>query len=604
MKLALPVLLLVPLSSSCQTPIFSPRPANAPVGTEFVHHVTSLDFTNREREIYEQITAGNVPEFFRKFSPVTVTNIAEGKTNVATFFAAPDYLAVGSDADYFLTPMTPMTAQRIADRLGCTLPTRKMTDDIYAAAAVKLVPSPMTPGARMITVPQFAEHNAIVRTQRVAELAAHPLGALVAGDKKDIVITARLTNSPGKVAIYGWHKANGAAIQPLYLGHTSVWADYSHGVRLVQQKMFVNGNATTVAEVLANPKLSGLLSDEGVVTTSRYETNAIPALSAAMRDILRPGNATDGTNGTAGLSAFKATGSFGERTLSFVFEPEVKIHINAPVAEKFSPDKPVLLVFYALPNGNTTEQTIGHKLQPGEDWHFDIQHIGAQTRWLRERMADRTVVVAYLEAGMKSWPTWRKTHGDDKIPGVFAVVKKIFGAYRVETVLASHSGGGSLMFGYLNTQEKIPSDVTRIAFLDSNYAYSTTNHLAKLSNWLKASDEHKLCVLAYDDANALLDGKAFVTEAGGTWGRSHVMLKDLGEQFMFTSRTNTGLETYFALDGRLQLLLKQNPERKIFHTVQVERNGFIHTMLMGTPREGKGYQYFGERAFGEWIQSP
>ena len=49
------------------------------------------------------------------------------------FFVAPDYLAVGTDEDYLLTPMTPMIAQRIADRLGCTLPTRKMVDDIYAA---------------------------------------------------------------------------------------------------------------------------------------------------------------------------------------------------------------------------------------------------------------------------------------------------------------------------------------------------------------------------------------------------------------------------------------------------------------------------------------
>jgi hypothetical protein len=45
----------------------------------------------------------------------------------------------------------------------------------------------------------------------------------------------------------------------------------------------------------------------------------------------------------------------------------------------------------------------------------------------------------------------------------------------------------------------------------------------------------------------------------------------------------------------------ENPERKILHTVQVERNGFIHAMLSGTAAEGKGYDYFGERVFTNWI---
>ena len=79
------------------------------------------------------------------------------------------------------------------------------------------------------------------------------------------------------------------------------------------------------------------------------------------------------------------------------------------------------------------------------------------------------------------------------------------------------------------------------------------------------------------------------------------MLKDFGAQFQFTSRTRDGLEVDSALDGRIQFLLKENPKRKILHTVQVERNGFIHAMVAGTPNEGKGYDYFGERAYTRWI---
>jgi hypothetical protein len=108
-------------------------------------------------------------------------------------------------------------------------------------------------------------------------------------------------------------------------------------------------------------------------------------------------------------------------------------------------------------------------------------------------------------------------------------------------------------------------------------------------------------VLAYNDAVALLDGKSFVSEKGGTWGRSHAMLQDLAQSFTFTSRTNGTLQTHTALDGRIQFLLTENPERKILHTVQVERNGFIHAMLSGTPNEGEGYKYFGERTYERWI---
>jgi hypothetical protein len=44
------------------------------------------------------------------------------------------------------------------------------------------------------------------------------------------------------------------------------------------------------------------------------------------------------------------------------------------------------------------------------DWHFDIQHIGAQTRALRARGLSNAIVV-YLEADTKSWPEWRRIRG-------------------------------------------------------------------------------------------------------------------------------------------------------------------------------------------------
>ncbi len=308
-----------------------------------------------------------------------------------------------------------------------------------------------------------------------------------------------------------------------------------------------------------------------------------------------------------GLAGFHDNPAFNECDASFTLEPEVKVHLNAPSAAAFAAGKKTLLILYTLPNGNTTDQTIGRRLKPGDDWHFDIQHIGAQTRFLRQLLPDRNIVVAYLEANDKtiprSWPTWHKKNGDAPIPGIVTALRKIFTDEPVDIVLSGHSGGGSFIFGYLNAVKSIPDDVARIAFLDSDYAYDPAlGHAEKLGQWLEASGEHRLCVLAYNDAVALLNGKPFVSAKGGTWGKSHEMLKDLGARFKFTSQTNGTLETVSALDGRIKFLLKDNPERKILHTIQVERNGFIEAMVSGTTNEGNGYQYFGDRSYVKWIQ--
>ena len=98
------------------------------------------------------------------------------------------------------------------------------------------------------------------------------------------------------------------------------------------------------------------------------------------------------------LPGFKATGTFGEQQMIIENAPlSTRILINAPL-KGFGKNDKVLLVFYALPNGNTIEQTFGKNLKEGDDWHFNIQHIGAQTRFLRRLLKKETVVTVYLEA--------------------------------------------------------------------------------------------------------------------------------------------------------------------------------------------------------------
>jgi len=110
------------------------------------------------------------------------------------------------------------------------------------------------------------------------------------------------------------------------------------------------------------------------------------------------------------LPGFNISGSHNEQQMLIENSPaNTRILINAPL-EGFGNNKQVLLILYALPNGSSIEQTFGKILKDGDHWHYDIQHIGAQTRFLRKVLKNQTVVVVYLEAMQKSWPLWKKNN--------------------------------------------------------------------------------------------------------------------------------------------------------------------------------------------------
>lgn len=248
------------------------RPEEALSGSEFKDLVQSYALRDRENAIFEQITSGNIPDFMRTLVPVTFSQTINGISYDVTYFVTPDYLAVGSNDDYFLMPMTPILAQRIAYEIGHTLPTRKMVNQIWATAPLKLAPATIPPSAEMTTIPVMWQHNLMVRSQRNEHLETHPLGTLVAGTKKDVIISNVIYGNapPGRVVIYGWHYQNGTPIQPRYSGHSETYADYSHGIRMVRDSVIINGEPARITDILQNASLSALFSDEGTIETPFY----------------------------------------------------------------------------------------------------------------------------------------------------------------------------------------------------------------------------------------------------------------------------------------------------------------------------------------------
>lgn len=246
-------------------PVIPKRPENAVGGRDFIKSLDKLSAGAREEAIEREILTGNIPDFLRKFQQVTVSEKdAAGKVHTAVFEVMPDYLAIGSDQDFVRVPMMPKTAARIAEAFGCSLPTRKMVNDIYRAATVKLQPKPMAEDRELPVT--FLRHNSLIEEQRTGK----KLGELVAGVKKDVVVSNRLAEKSNRVAIYGWHEIDGQAIQPLSIVHSEAYVDYSHGIRFVNRIVQVDGKPWDVRQVFYSTNLCTLLSDEGPIAHPTY----------------------------------------------------------------------------------------------------------------------------------------------------------------------------------------------------------------------------------------------------------------------------------------------------------------------------------------------
>lgn len=242
------------------------RSDKAPTGSQFLQQTSHLLPDDREKMIVREMMSGNMPQYLWHLKPIKLQIKRRGRIiHTGTVWVTPDYLALGSDTDFVRMPMTPMSAQALADRFGFVLPTRKLVDAIYEQSELKIKPSPLRAGPRMTSNAFYEMH------QKMIEQHVGPKNRekLIAGHKKDIVVSNILTRRPHRVAIYGWHTRRGKPIQPLSIFHIDSYADYSHGIRFVLEEMEVDGKKRSVAEVMRDPELSKLVSDEGVLSVTR-----------------------------------------------------------------------------------------------------------------------------------------------------------------------------------------------------------------------------------------------------------------------------------------------------------------------------------------------
>ena len=255
------------------------RPATALPGSVFIDSIMKMGATSdRDELIVREILRGNFPEFMRHLVPITVTE----KGNTIIYNVMPDYLCVGNDTDYVRVPISGPSAQRIADAFGMLLPTPKMSDQIYNQAKTKLAPKPLSGMSnlningknytnqqfmsnKMSDTDSFNYHNELIQEQ----LRGHKPGELVAGHKKDIVLSNDM--QPGQLAIHGLHQKDGTPLQPGGGSkHDANYKDYSHGVRLVDNAANLNGQNVQLTVVLKNTKYAYLVNNDGVLKQVAY----------------------------------------------------------------------------------------------------------------------------------------------------------------------------------------------------------------------------------------------------------------------------------------------------------------------------------------------
>lgn len=256
--------------ASMPVPALADKPTATLAGSDFMRRADTTSFWVLEDLIVETVTAGQVPDALRHFRKITFTTPVVDSVEIlrkkhkVEMWVLPDYVAIGTNDDFVRMPMGPLAAQRIADALDCTLPTPFLVDRIAEASEGHVDIFPFRPlGNRNSQPIVFQDSNNAINAQFKAY--GYEFGQFISGLKKDIVLTYKimtLTEYERNVAIYGWHHPDGRAQQPLFIRHGNFYVDYSHGVRLIYNKVKIDGVEYNIREILQSPELYRLLSDE------------------------------------------------------------------------------------------------------------------------------------------------------------------------------------------------------------------------------------------------------------------------------------------------------------------------------------------------------
>lgn len=236
-------------------------------GTQIAARLAGLTGKAREDAIWQAVVDDEFPAAFDGpwIKVALPTQTIGGVAYSLVDEVAPDFFALGTDADPLYIAAPPTLAMRIAKRFNATLPTRTEARAIYKASTVR---APMAvPINDAKNQPRNDTASWVESTAKVlAKIGGSHLGtgALVAGGGKDVVLGPQLDGS--RVAIYGGlgGSVEGWAWQPYSTIHDVAYYDHSHRFRMVKRRAWLNGKEIERNDDVAIDKtLFPLINDHG-----------------------------------------------------------------------------------------------------------------------------------------------------------------------------------------------------------------------------------------------------------------------------------------------------------------------------------------------------
>ncbi len=241
------------------------RQANAMTGTEFFNYVQKKSGTYREKQIYQEIVEGNIPNKLKTLKPITFISKVNGKQHKITFFVMKDFFAIGSDQDFVRVPMNLPTALKLCKKLNMVLPTSRMVDIISASADYRLSSIVLPPSSHMAETFYYEKHSKLLKYDELTSpFVNNDRNSLIDGHKKSIIMSKKLFSNPDRIAIYGWSGKSKKNIQPVSIFHQKNYVDYSHGLRLVSNRAIFDGKEVNLTQFLQS-QYAEMLSDEGIL---------------------------------------------------------------------------------------------------------------------------------------------------------------------------------------------------------------------------------------------------------------------------------------------------------------------------------------------------
>lgn len=246
-------------------------PAIGASGESFAHSLPENPGPQREAKILSAVISGDA---MIRWS--FVSSSSKGRSCTIPVIARA--ISIGPPGDSWRIICNYATAQHIANELECYLLTPKVANLIFLQSDKQLAPMNRTLWVQDGSMAKTS--RSIEQSKALDQLVPADDAGLVANEGKHWVNGQRLYqntlgsanwNAPEGVLgsrhngpNYGWNqKGSGKPLQGFGLAHDMSHSDYSQMLVFMSRTVVVDGVDIDAAEVLKDPHISDLLSDEG-----------------------------------------------------------------------------------------------------------------------------------------------------------------------------------------------------------------------------------------------------------------------------------------------------------------------------------------------------